>query len=297
MSYVSKKTHKRTCFEFLNTKFQLDLSNKELVDTITSRAYSFLVNFLREKGNKEAALKVLIKAQTKKSVRDYFEEIIYTYLYFNDFEGGLEYIQLNKNPHISFEYLECFIKIILLVNFGKDSLDELYTLVINGLNVHYYRKFIAIFKEYCIEKRIDKIIIKEKFLLIQDLIEKKYIDNFGYSELHFLYKNMPKKDEILKKMIQCNPLIKKRYYFKYALKNGFNQEDITRMLKAKYRKWLMIIAIKNNWITEELKITILKQFNQLLPYINSGNPSGWYINKNHAHFLDFTSVDKKHRKK
>lgn len=134
--------------------------------------------------------------------------------------------------------------------------------------------------------------LKNKLLEIQALIEEKYLLNLTYQELKFLYKSMPTKLPFLRRMVEINPLIKKKYYIEYAKHYGFHKNDIKAILMAKYSTWAAAIALYFGWIDEDMRVSIEKRLSNGPICINGKEKKGWKYNRQRRyHFHNKISKD------
>lgn len=250
---LDKKLQKYTkkAFMFMkSTNSYIDLSNPEMVKEINKKNPSLLYFLYRENKEKEKAIQVLNQARTSSLAIAQIKEIIHTYIYFQDFEGALNYISTYNGEVPAIIPLECLIRIHLEDKNSKTIMDAVFSHVKNGLLVFYDQALVKIFVDYHLEFTDKEA---SKFTELQEIILKKYHDQLTYNQARYLYRVMPNKLPFLQKMIQSNPFIKRKYYFEYANAYGIHREDIMRILTVKYRTWAMAIALLYGWVDESAR--------------------------------------------
>lgn len=287
-----RKNYNKINFCFINSSSEIDHNDKEMVEAAKVQNFSFLVHYFRKHGMKNLAINTLLQQRKNSKNMPVIMEIIYTYLYFEDYQGALDYIKHNEFTNNRVKPIEFLIKIHLAIKSAECNDDTVFKLAEDGLRSGYDRRFINILKDFY-SANSTKACLKEKFLEIQKIIEANYYHLLDYKEAKFLYKMMPRKHIFLKRMVKCNPLIKKKYYVEYANIEGFQREDVIRILTARYRVWAIKIAMYYGWVDEELRIAIEMKFNPLPICINGKAKKEWLLKKNkHHHFHNKVSKEK-----
>ncbi|ELA42504.1 uncharacterized protein VICG_00603 [Vittaforma corneae ATCC 50505] len=247
-----KKCAKKAVMFMKSTDNFMKIDDQEIVEALSSKHHSLLYYLYLKSGNKSKALETLQKARTSRFAIAQVKEIIFTYIYFEDFNGALKYIKTYDNLVPEIVPLECLINIHLADKSSNNIDDVVFSYVSKGLETFYDRNLLEIFKEFYLNSP-NKIAFKKRFEDINDTILTLYYNNLTYKEAKYLYKIMPDKLSYLKKMVETNPFIKKKYYFQYANKCGIHKEDIMRILSVKYRTWAMSIALFNGWLDKSAK--------------------------------------------
>lgn len=261
----------------------INIEDSEVVQLLGNRNPSLLYYLYIKSGSKSKALEVLQKTRTSRFAIAQIKEIVFTYVYFEDFEGALEYIKTYKNLVPEIIPLECLINIHLTDKSSENIDDVVFSYVSKGLEAFYDRSLLGIFKEFYLDSP-DKLTFKKRFKEIHDIVLRRYYDNLTYKEAKYLYKIMPDKLPYLKRMVETNPFIKRKYYFQYADKYGIHRKDIMRILSVKYRAWATNIALLNGWLDKSAK-TAFEIGNKAVPKLlnKSGN---W--NCDHSKFMCFS---------
>lgn len=230
----------------------LNFNDLDMVKEAKLKNFSLVYQYFLSKNDKTQALSMLLEYEKSYCNMAVVREIIHTYLYFNDFEGALEYIEKSKLKISYIKHYEYLIKIHLADKNKGCSDDTIFNLVKEGLTAGYDSRFVGILKEfYCKNcKGCLNNCLVEKMTAIQAIIENFHFKNLSYKDSKYLYKMMPGKGIFLKKMVQLNPKIKKKYYLEYAKLYGFNKEDISRILQAKFKIWAVEIALFFGWLEE-----------------------------------------------
>lgn len=258
----AKRNVKRAlAFMGIYNKF-INIDNPATLKVIGSKNNALLYHIYFKRMQKQEAIDTLKKKTRFKLQVSHIEQCVYAYLYFNDIDGALAHISQYKDKIPSIVALECLIRIHMqLLKNRKDCSDNtVFSYVIKGLLSHFDRRLVSILRDFY-EINCDgcfKECLKMRFLQIEDIIMKNHYDTLTYKNAKFLYKMMPHKLPFLKKMVECNPFIKKEYYFKYANVYGVNKDDILRILRVKYRPWALEIAMMYGWIDESLRTTLEK---------------------------------------
>lgn len=258
---IGRKYVKRA-FAFMgtNSKF-ININNQNIVKEMVNKNNSLLYYIYLKSMRKQEALDTIKKKVSSRLRISHIEQCIYAFLYFGDVDGALEHIQIYKDKIPSVIALECLIKIHKLNKKTDCSDTTVFSYVVKGLLAHFDRRLIDALR-YFYENNCGNCLkecLKAKFIQIEEIIMKNYYDTLKYKEARYLYKMMPHKLPFLKKMIECNPFIKKKYYFKYANIYGIHKDDILRILRVKYRPWALEIALMYGWIDESLRSTLEKE--------------------------------------
>lgn len=266
-------------FPLLTNDFKIDPSNKSTIDGLIKYNPSLLVNYYRKMNMKTEALDTLKKMRKSKWNIPVIHEIINTYLYFGDYKGALEYIKYNEISNRRVKPIEALIKIKLSLD-ESDDIEVIFSIVKEALEASYDRRLINFLKELYLKRNIDIKEMKTKFEILQDLITRNHLKELDYNECKYLYNNMPEKIIFLRMMIEKNPLIKKRYYLRYAAIFGVLKEDIVRILSAKYRRWAMRLAMYYGWLNEDIKHAVEVKFEETPICINGSNRKDWTVKEN-----------------
>lgn len=278
-----RKGYNRMNFCFVNSSLEIDHNDKEMMEAAKTQNFSLLVHYFRRHGMRNLAINTLLQQRKNSKNFPVIVEIIYTYLYFKDCHGALDYIKHNEFTNTRVKHIGFLIKVHLAIKQGECD-NTVLSLVKEGLRSGYDRSFINILREYCLASRMGDC-LKKQFLEIQAIIEANYYHMLDYKEAKFLYKMMPKKHIFLKKMVKCNPLIKKKYYIEYANIEGFQREDVIRILMARYRVWAVKIAMYHGWVDEDIRIATEMKFSTLPICIYGKTKKDWLIKKEkHHHF-------------
>lgn len=287
-----RKNYDRINFCFASSSLEIDHNDKEMIEAAKTQNFSLLVHYFRKNGMKNLAINTLLQQRKNSKNVPVIMEIIYTYLYFEDYQGALDYIKHNEFTNQRVRPIEFLIKIHLAVKHKKQDKDTVFNLIIEGLKSGYDRRFIKILRDFCFKNR-KEVCLKERFLEIQKIVEANYYHLLDYKEAKFLYKMMPRKHIFLKKMVKSNPLIKKKYFIEYANIEGFQREDVIRILMVKYRMWAIKIAIYYGWVDEDLRIATEIKFNPLPICINGQAREEWFLRKDkHYYFHNKLSREK-----
>ncbi len=244
---------------FANPFTELDLKNQSVFKMVKSRNPSLLLYFYRVNNKKSQAISFLLNEFPKtKRVK---EEIIYTYLYFKDYKGALDYINFYEFTNKDVKHFKEMINIhYFLLNPG--SLSDLFKMVQNCLATKFIKSILLIFIEQCkkIHSENYKSELKGYFQKLSSNFDEEFLGNLSYYDAKFLYKIMPDKAKYLKIMVKSNPHIKKKYYIKYARIFGINKEDIVMILTNVYREWAFRIALDKKWFSSSMRSVIRQQF-------------------------------------
>lgn len=273
-----------------------DLNDHEVVAELKRKHFYYLYRHYLNLNNKEEALTILFEKERRYFNQSACKEIVHVYLYFNDYKGALEYIEKAKLKVPEPKPYEFLIKIHLLEKNKGFGDEEFFNLVKEGLTMVYDRRFIKIAIEFykfnC--KECIKSCFKEKLSILQEIIQSFHYADLKYSDAKFLYYTMPSKALFLKKMVQTNPKINRKFYLEYANIYGFvtpeskqysNKQDITKILKAKFRTCAFKIALFFGWIDESQRHSFEKY---LAPYSTTINRKAeWnFDDQNIFHFKD-----------
>jgi hypothetical protein len=273
-------TYKNFPFASINSQHELlDLTNEELVAEAKVKHYSLIYHKYLRQNNKEQALNVLFEQEKKYNNLPVVKEIIHTYLYFEDYQGALEYIDKAKVKAECASVYEFLIKIHLEISNEKanDGNSELFERIVqiakDGLEIIFDKRLIVILIEFYFQRihlgqsgDLEKVDLSAKNLFkltdvfesIQDIIEIHHYDTLCYDDAEYLYKMMPKKAVFLKKMVELNPKIKKKYYLEYAEIFGIKKDEILRILRTKFCYWALEIGLFYGWIDESVKASMEK---------------------------------------
>lgn len=291
MSYKnrpSKFEDKATTFIRSTDKF-ININDPEIVNELKNKNHSLLWYLYIKNGEKEKALQVLKDSKYSRFTISNLKMIIYTYIYFKDFEGALEFIKKYKESVVEIIPLECLINIHLIME--KGDKNEIFTNIIRGMSYFYDKNLLEVLKNMYLSST-DKLEFKKVYEEVQEIIMNQYYNQLTYKKAKYLYKTMPNKFPFLKKMVKTNPFIKRKYYFQYANIVGINKEDILRILRVKYRNWAMCIALINGWVDETLKIPFEKENKLKVVFLNKNGD--WNLSESKlSKIMCFSKVYKK----
>ncbi|KAL6122096.1 hypothetical protein NUSPORA_00889 [Nucleospora cyclopteri] len=176
--------------------------------------------------SKQKALKKILLERKKHKHPMLLEEIIKTFLYFNDPGAAERYLNqhefINKESHYLYKYINAYkskTEEELIANFLPREI------FINLIDSKF--EFKDIYKKF---KRSD--------------IEKEEI---ALEMLNVLYEKT-KQPFILERIVKLNPFINKELYKEYAKENGIKKKDILFILRNRFCEWAFIIGFENGWI-------------------------------------------------
>lgn len=258
MDNRKKKLNSGTAISLISSYTGIpDELDEEVYSVLKSKNFALLYQYYLNHNDKDRALAVLLERESKFRSVGVINEILRVLLYFQDYEGALEYISRSKQYTNELLHYEFLIQIHLAPkNSGCKDLT-IFSLVKRGLEIRFDRSFIEIMKEYlknncglcfheCLKKRMSEL---------QEIIELNHYHKLNYKDSKFCYSTLPRKDVFLYRMIKTNPYIKKKYYIEYAEIFGIQKEDIINILKARFCNWAADIALFFGWIDENLRIS------------------------------------------
>jgi len=246
---VQRKPAKKTYAFMSSTSKAIDLDDKEAVEELNKQDHSLLAHMLIENGRTSEGLKVLKAKRTKFSIPR-IKETVHRHLQLGDFAGGLEYIKSFNGKMPEIIPLEFLIKMHL----ERESSTEatVATSVISGLEMSFDRRLLDAFRDFYMMSG-DKAALRASFDKIHEIIMGQYYSSLSYEDSKYLFKLMPVKQPYLQRMVQVNPLIKRKYYLMYASVFGIHKKDIMRILAVKYSTWAMSIAMFYGWVDESAR--------------------------------------------
>lgn len=257
----------------------LDIKDAEMVQEAKLKNYSLIYYYYLSRHDKTQALNALLEEEKFLCNFAAVKEIVHTYLYFDDYDGALEYVNKCKIKVPCIRAFEYLIKIHLANKSGGCANNIVFELVKEGVIAEYDRRLVEVliefYKKNC--KECLNICLKDKLETIQQIVISHHYDKLTYEEAKFLYKKMPNKGPFLKKMVQINPKISKKYYLKYADIYGIKKVDISRILSAKFKTWAAEIALFLGWLDESHKLSMEAC---MAPNLTCLNRKGKWVRKN-----------------
>lgn len=250
---------KKNPFLFIDNNSDLiDITDPITKKQIQKKNHSLLYHIYLKSGKKEKSLEVLNKECTPKYGVSQILEIVYTYIYFKDYSAALLYIEEYNGTIPDIIPVEALIKMHLADKTKGCEDDTVFHYAMAGINVFYDRRIIEALKNFykstcngCFEACFGK-----KLKELEEVIINNYYEKLTYKEAKYLYKTMLNKAIFLKRMVETNPFIKRRYYFQYANAFGIHKQDILRILAVRACPWAFSIALFYGWVDSSLK-TIL----------------------------------------
>lgn len=292
MMYKLEKARKKAyTFMKSDNKF-IDTSDPEIVEEMEKKNPSLLYYIYLKNGEKEKAIELLKKGRRSKHMITQINEIIYAYLYFGDYEGAMEYIESYKGTIPEIIPTESLIKIYLERKNSSCKDNGVFIHAATGIKACFDRRMIEIVIDFYKNACGDcfHTCLAKKFREIEILIMENHYEKLSYDDARYLYKIMPNKAPFLKRMVETNPFIKKKYYFEYANHFGIQKEDIQRILAVRTCPWALVIAIFYGWVDESFK-TIFDKDTQKYPLrLNADGDWNW-------NFDSLINFSKKYNKK
>lgn len=230
---------------------------------------SRLLGHYRRTGQKDQAVSLLFSMRRPGKTIEIAKEIINTYIYFEDYEGALDYIKHYERTSDALLPIECLIRVHLL--FGReDSGDDIFQLVQAGLSSAYTEALVKALVYYHRRRLGTRFLggLKPKLEKLNLLFTDSYTESLRYSEAKFLYRIMPDKARFLKQMVRRNPYIKKKYYLAYARIFGVQRDDISRILTTRCVYWALKIAIRRKWVSHEMRASLERRLGNTPIFIN-----------------------------
>ncbi|KAM0681236.1 hypothetical protein GINT2_000434 [Glugoides intestinalis] len=273
---------KKNAFLFIGYSSDIiDTNEPMIVKEMQKKNHSLLYHVYLKNGEKEKALDVLNKEYTSKCSISQIQEIIYTYMYFKDYSGALLYIEGFKGTIPEIIPIEALIKMQIADKKKGCEDDTVFHHAVTGITAFYDKRIIVALKDFykgacngcfnaCFMKKLE---------VLEEIIINNYYEKLTYKEAKNLYKVMLNKAIFLKKMVETNPFIKRRYYFQYANLFGIHKSDILRILAVRACPWAFSIALFYGWVDSSLK-TILQDNASIHPVcLNASADWNWDYNK------------------
>ena len=256
----------------------LDLKDPKTIKLLAQHNPSLLLYHYRRAGDKKQAIQLIMKMRKTNYHIRIITEMVYTFIYFNDYDGALKYLQINELINRPVKYLMFLIQTDQIAYLNRGDEDALYSVVRQGLACKYHESFIRTLVSFhrkncktCYDGTSYGECLKEKLANLMDLFNDKYISSLTYSESKYLYKIMPNKDgKFIERMLRTNPHISFKYYKRYAKIFGIRKEEIRWILSGGCRDWALIIAFKRGWIDQSMEVPIEQRFTSKRPFILSG---------------------------
>lgn len=288
--YEEKGSIGRYEYLFASPSTPLDYKNPQVIKNLEAFNRPLLLYYYRRRGEKERAIKLLLtmrKQNTGSQNIRIIEEIVYTYIYFNDYEGAKEYLKYNEISNPYAKHLSVYMDLCTSSEPATCSDPSYLDLVLQGLLYSYHEYFIRLIVDFykrkcgpclqvCLKAALDKV---------YDAITSKYVSSMSYEEAKYLYKTMPQKARFLHRMMETNPSISYKYYKRYAKIYGIKKEDIERMLSVNCSKWVLLIACSKGWIDPSMEGAFLQQNVVQRPFINAGASWRYEGSKKHILFM------------
>lgn len=262
-----QRKEQKKAFPFISsTNKAIDIDNSTICADIKLAEHSLLAFVLAKNGRESEAIDVLKAKKTKYSIAR-VKETVNRYIHAGEFSEALKFIKSFNGKMVELIPLECIIKIHLERH--AENIETVVTKhVLIGLEKCFDRHLLDVFKSFYLASQ-NKADLRSTFNLIHDIIIQQYYTKLNYRDCKYLFKLLPEKLPYLQKMVQLNPLIKRKYYFMYANLFGIKEMDIKRILAAKYRSWAMCIAIFYGWVDESARTSFEKQQGEPPLLINS----------------------------
>lgn len=244
---------KHSKFAITSTKLDnqiFDLNDPEVVNEIKKRNFSLLYHHYLLNNDKNQALLILMEHEKSFANITVVKEIIHTYIYFNDFTTALEYIEKASVKLKCVKPYEFLIKLHLAEKTNSCSDENIFNLLKEGIEAYYDKRLIEFAIEFYNKNCQGCFCLKERLTVLQEIIQTVHYHELSYRDSKFLYKVMPSKAIFLKRMVETNPKIKRKYYLEYANVYGFIKEDISKILQAKFKTWAFEIALFFGWVEE-----------------------------------------------
>lgn len=285
----------RFWYIFANERTKLDYMNLKVVNSLKKYNPSLLLQHYRTSGKKEQAINLLLSMRKPNRTIRIIKEIIYTYVYFKDHKGALDYIRHYELTNRCVRPLESLIKIELFNNKTSKSDAVFFDIAQTGLSAGYREDILKALIGFYKEKygKLFLSHLKPKLQILDDIFTEAYLTALSYEESNFLYKVMPCKVKFLKRMVKANPYIKKRYYFEYAAVCGVEKEDIVRILSVCYKEWALRIAFDKGWIDKTIKPVLDEHFSGGPIFINKDSEWSHRDDKRGIMFLKNPHMDAK----
>ncbi|KAI5169983.1 hypothetical protein PAEPH01_1149 [Pancytospora epiphaga] len=248
----------------------LEKRNVEEMQQLMKRNPTYLLEYYRKKGEKDHAISLLFSLRKPGKTTRVSEEIVNTYIYFDDYEGALDYIKHYERVNEAIIPIESLIRVNSLYKMEGDD-DEVFQTVKNGLFIvynetlmralvwHYKKKHGVEFQELLKPKLED---------LDESLFGDEYVEALGYFEARYLYHIMPKKNKFIRQMVKRSPYIKKKYFLAYSKIFGIKKDDISRILSVHCPKWAFKIAFRRGWIDRKMRVSVEKRLAKAPVFIN-----------------------------
>lgn len=257
---------------YANPATGLNCDDPKVANKLQVHNPSLLLRHYRTAGKKEQAIGLLlsIRRHDKKAritIR-IIKEIVYTYLYFGDYNGALEHIRHYELMCAEVRYIDCMLRIRAEYISGVLEEKRMHELVSESLRFGYNEYAIPALLEFHQRGGCTLDVLHERLTALSEFFVDEYMEGMTYEQLKYLYCVMPGKTKFLKRMVEVNPHIGRRYYREYAKIYGIWREDIMRILEAGYREWALRIAFDKGWIDESLRAVIDRQFMDKPVFIN-----------------------------
>lgn len=244
-------------YVFATPLTRINYKNPAIIQKMEKFNPSLLLYHYRSQNNKTQAITLLLSLKLKNKILRISEEIVYTYIYFKDYKGALDYLRHYEFTNSRLKYIENMINIHQL---NPKTHEMLYDLMYACLKSKFVKSVIEIFLNfYKLEYKNDfESALKQSLTDLSTLFTESYLSKISYADAKFLYKVMPCKAKFLKRMVKANPYIKRKYYFEYAKAFGIDKTDIVCILSTVYRDWAFRIAFDKKWIVKSMRPVIEK---------------------------------------
>ncbi|AFM98362.1 hypothetical protein EHEL_051540 [Encephalitozoon hellem ATCC 50504] len=249
--------------------------DKDTMKHILERYPSILASVYRRTNQKSKAIQALQCKILGHEKAIYSHEILYNYIYFEDYDGALErakYLGF-RDEAIERVLLQIFIhKKTQVENVccGTDTYDEINDRIFEYLSTYFsidvLGYFIKALKDFCNNNKEckDKSCGDQKISLFRARCTKSYLGKLGTESLKYIYHELGVA-EALRLIVHRNPKINECYFREFVEKCFPNNKEIKSILKRIYIPCLFELLEKRNSLTKDIK--------KVKEYYNKGSAS------------------------
>ncbi|KAI4293136.1 hypothetical protein PAPHI01_2410 [Pancytospora philotis] len=237
---------------FASAETPVDYRSPEVVAALKAHNPSLLLEHYRRTQQKDRAIQLLLSMRRAGRTVRIAQEIIYTYVFFNDPEGALNYIKHYELTNTGLGPAESLIRLSTARLAPTDD-GQFALLVTSGLEAGYAESLVRMLVERFAGSRCA---LRARLLQIGRVFTEAYVGRLSYGEALYLYRLMPHKARFLRRMVKTNPQIPRKYYFAYARRFGIDRSDILRIVSVRPRRWALRIAYAKGWIEPAMRAAV-----------------------------------------
>ncbi|CAD26661.1 hypothetical protein [Encephalitozoon cuniculi GB-M1] len=238
---------------------QLD---KETIEYIRQRFPSVLADIYRKANLKDKAIQALQNKLAGGSKAVYTHEILYNYIYFEDYCGALQRIaSLDfRDQTIECLSLQIFIHQKTLnekVSCRSEAYNEINSRVLKYLFMHFNIDVFSYFRkalnEFCNNNKEckDKSCGDLKIALFKSHCNRKYLEKLCLKSLEYIYNELDL-PEALRLMVHRNPKINEFYLREFARRCLPANEEIKSILERAYSPSLFDLLKRRGSLTKQI---------------------------------------------